>query len=126
MSTDASFAIGLVAHDDKKAALVDWVAAHQAFLSQHKLYATGTTGGRILQVLPDLDLTRLKSGPLGGDQQLGALLAEGLLDMLVFFVDPLSPQPHDVDVKALIRMATLADVPFACNPATADLIVAGR
>lgn len=126
MPAAASLTIGLVAHDDKKAALVDWSVAHRAFLSRHRLYATGTTGGRILQALPDLDLTRLKSGPLGGDQQLGALLAEGRLDMLVFFVDPLSPQPHDVDVKALIRMATLADIPFACNPATADLIVAGR
>lgn len=122
----APLAIGLVAHDDKKAALVAWAARHQAFLAGHRLYATGTTGGRILEVLPDLELTRLKSGPLGGDQQLGALLAEGRLDMLVFFVDPLSPQPHDVDVKALIRMATLADIPFACNAATADLIVAGR
>ena len=126
MSADAPLAIGLVAHDDKKAALVEWSMAHRDFLARHRLYATGTTGGRILAALPDLDLTRLKSGPLGGDQQLGALLAEGLLDMLVFFVDPLSPQPHDVDVKALIRMATLADIPFACNPATADLIVAGR
>jgi methylglyoxal synthase len=126
MLADAPLAIGLVAHDDKKAALVEWSMAHRDFLSRHKLYATGTTGGRILAALPDLDLTRLKSGPLGGDQQLGALLAENRLDMLVFFVDPLSPQPHDVDVKALIRMATLADIPFACNPATADLIVAGR
>ena len=126
MPADAPLVIGLVAHDDKKAALVDWAVTHRDFLARHKLYATGTTGGRILQALPDLDLTRFKSGPLGGDQQLGALLAEGLLDMLVFFVDPLSPQPHDVDVKALIRMATLADIPFACNPATADLIVAGR
>lgn len=126
MPADAPLAIGLVAHDDKKAALVEWSMAHRDFLSRHKLYATGTTGGRILAALPDLDLTRLKSGPLGGDQQLGALLAENRLDMLVFFVDPLSPQPHDVDVKALIRMATLVDIPFACNPATADLIVAGR
>ena len=126
MSADAPLAIGLVAHDDKKAALVEWSMAHRDFLSRHRLYATGTTGGRILAALPDLDLTRLKSGPLGGDQQLGALLAEDRLDMLVFFVDPLSPQPHDVDVKALIRMATLADIPFACNPATADLIVGGR
>lgn len=126
MTLARSLVIGLVAHDDKKAALVDWAVAHHAFLSRHRLYATGTTGGRILAALPDLDLTRLKSGPLGGDQQLGALLAEDRLDMLVFFVDPLSPQPHDVDVKALIRMATLADIPFACNPATADLIVAGR
>lgn len=126
MPADAPLAIGLVAHDDKKAALVEWSMAHRDFLSRHRLYATGTTGGRILAALPDLELTRLKSGPLGGDQQLGALLAENRLDMLVFFVDPLSPQPHDVDVKALIRMATLADIPFACNPATADLIVAGR
>jgi methylglyoxal synthase len=124
--TATPLTIGLVAHDDKKAALVAWAVAHQAFLRRHRLYATGTTGGRILDALPDLNLTRLKSGPLGGDQQLGALLAEGKLDMLVFFVDPLSPQPHDVDVKALIRMATLADIPFACNVATADLIVAGR
>jgi methylglyoxal synthase len=126
MPADSVLAIGLVAHDDKKAALVEWSMAHRDFLSRHKLYATGTTGGRILAALPDLDLTRLKSGPLGGDQQLGALLAENRLDMLVFFVDPLSPQPHDVDVKALIRMATLADIPFACNPATADLIVGAR
>lgn len=118
--------IGLVAHDDKKAALVDWAKAHGDFLQGKALFATGTTGGRILEALPELDLTRLKSGPLGGDQQLGAMIAEGRLDVLIFFVDPLSPQPHDVDVKALIRMATLADIPFACNPATADLIVACR
>ena len=117
--------IGLVAHDDRKTALVEWALAHSAFLADKTLYATGTTGGRVLEALPDLNLTRLKSGPLGGDQQLGALIAEGRLDVLIFFVDPLSPQPHDVDVKALIRMATLADIPFACNPATADLIASG-
>ena len=117
--------IGLVAHDDKKAALVDWSVAHQAFLSRHRLYATGTTGGRILQALPDLDLTRLKSGPLGGDQQLGALLAEGKLDMLVFFVDPLTAMPHDVDVKALMRLAIVYDIPMALNLATAERLVAG-
>ncbi|WP_201722862.1 methylglyoxal synthase [Caulobacter sp. BP25] len=116
--------IGLVAHDEKKAALVAWAKAHADFLKDKTLFATGTTGGRLLEALPELDLTRLKSGPLGGDQQLGAMIAEGRLDVLIFFVDPLSPQPHDVDVKALIRMATLADIPFACNPATADLIVA--
>ena len=121
----SSLTIGLVAHDDRKAALVDWACAHAPFLADKTLYATGTTGGRILEALPNLNLTRLKSGPLGGDQQMGALIAEGRLDVLIFFVDPLSPQPHDVDVKALIRMATLADIPFACNPATADLIVAG-
>ena len=117
--------LGLVAHDDRKAALVEWAKVHAAFLADKTLYATGTTGGRVLEALPDLNLTRLKSGPLGGDQQLGALIAEGRLDVLIFFVDPLSPQPHDVDVKALIRMATLADIPFACNPATADLIASG-
>jgi len=117
--------IGLVAHDDRKADLVAWALAHRAFLEGNTLYATGTTGGRILEAMPDLDLTRFKSGPLGGDQQLGALIAEGRLDVLIFFVDPLSPQPHDVDVKALIRMATLANIPFACNSATADLIAKG-
>ena len=121
----ASLTIGLVAHDDRKAALVEWARVHADFLADKTLYATGTTGGRVLEALPDLNLTRLKSGPLGGDQQLGALIAEGRLDVLIFFVDPLSPQPHDVDVKALIRMATLADIPFACNPATADLIAGG-
>ncbi|MCK5911880.1 MAG: methylglyoxal synthase, partial [Caulobacter sp.] len=103
---------------------VDWARAHADFLKGKALFATGTTGGRIREALPNLTLTRLKSGPLGGDQQLGAMIAEGRLDVLIFFVDPLSPQPHDVDVKALIRMATLANIPFACNPATADLIVA--
>ncbi|MDI1364657.1 MAG: methylglyoxal synthase [bacterium] len=117
--------LGLVAHDDRKAALVAWCLNHAGFLAGKTLYATGTTGGRILEALPDLTLTRLKSGPLGGDLQLGALIAEGRLDVLIFFVDPLSPQPHDVDVKALIRIATLANIPFACNPATADLIVTG-
>jgi len=124
-SADTSLRIGLVAHDDRKAALVEWALGHAGFLADKTLFATGTTGGRVLEALPDLNLTRLKSGPLGGDQQLGALIAEGRLDVLIFFVDPLSPQPHDVDVKALIRMATLADIPFACNPATADLIAGG-
>ncbi len=121
----APLAIGLVAHDDKKTALVEWIVAHQGFLKDKALFATGTTGGRILEALPDLNLMRLKSGPLGGDQQLGAMIAEGRLDALIFFVDPLSPQPHDVDIKALIRLATLYDIPFACSAATADLIVAG-
>ena len=122
----APLAIGLVAHDDKKAELVAWAVAHAEFLKDKALFATGTTGGRILEALPSLNLARLKSGPLGGDQQLGAMIAEDRLDVLIFFVDPLSPQPHDVDVKALIRLATLANIPFACNPATADLIVACR
>ena len=110
MPAAAPLAIGLVAHDDKKAALVDWSVAHQAFLSRHRLYATGTTGGRILQALPDLDLTRLKSGPLGGDQQLGALLAEGLLDMASQFqVELMGPDGKSragsfIDVPVRIRI----------------------
>ena len=116
-------ALGLVAHDDKKDALVAWAVRWAPTLSRFRIIATGTTGGRIAAALPNLDVTRLKSGPLGGDQQIGALIAECELDALVFFVDPLSPQPHDVDVKALIRMATLADIPFACNEATADAVM---
>ena len=114
---------GLVAHDRRKDALVAWVEAWRETLSSLRLFATGTTGARIHAALPELDITLLKSGPLGGDQQLGALIAEARIDALFFFVDPLSPHPHDVDVKALIRMATLADIPFACNRATADAIM---
>lgn len=114
---------GLVAHDRCKDALVAWVEEWSAAFSRIPLFATGTTGARIRGALPQLDVTLLKSGRLGGDQQLGALIAEGRIDALFFFVDPLSPHPHDVDVKALIRMATLADIPFACNPATADAIM---
>ena len=117
--------IGLVAHDDKKDDLCRWAEVHRHKLGQHELWGTGTTGSRVMAAT-GLEVALLKSGPLGGDQQLGAMIAEGRLDVLVFFVDPLSPQPHDVDVKALIRLATLADIPFACNPATADLIVACR
>ncbi len=104
--------------------MVEWVKQHQDRLSQTPIFATGQTGGLVLEACPNLNVTRLKSGPLGGDQQLGALIAEGKLGMLVFFVDPLSPHPHDVDVKALLRLATLYNVPFACNTATADLLLA--
>ena len=117
--------IALIAHDDKKDAFVDWAVRHRAALSRFDLVATGTTGGRVMAACPDLQVTRLKSGPLGGDQQIGALIAEGKLDGLVFFVDPLSPHPHDVDVKALTRLALVYDIPMACNPSTADLVVAG-
>ena len=115
--------LGLVAHDDKKDDMVAWAVGWAATLSRFRIVATGTTGGRIAAALPNLDVIRLKSGPLGGDQQIGALIAECKLDALVFFVDPLSPHPHDVDVKALIRMATLADIPLACNRATADAVM---
>ena len=116
-------ALGLVAHDAKKPAMADFVAAHRAALKGFDLYATGTTGARIVERCPDLTVTRLKSGPLGGDQQIGAMIAEGRLDALIFFVDPLSPHPHDVDVKALTRLALVYDIPMALNPATAERII---
>ncbi len=116
-------ALALVAHDDKKAEMADFVAAHEAVLSRFDLYATGTTGGRILERCPTLAVTRLKSGPLGGDQQIGALIADEKIDALVFFVDPLSPHPHDVDVKALTRVALVYDIPMALNRATAERLI---
>lgn len=115
--------IALVAHDAQKDDLVEWVGRHLAGLGECELVTTGTTGQRILERFPDLDLTRLKSGPLGGDQQIGALIADGRLDMLIFFVDPLTPMPHDVDVKALMRLAIVYDLPMALNAATADRIM---
>lgn len=116
-------AIGLVAHDRMKDELVAWAQGWKEALAPLSIFATGTTGGRIAEANPTLDVTRLLSGPLGGDQQLGAMIAERRIDGLVFFVDPLSPHPHDVDVKALIRVATLVDIPFACNRATADAVM---
>ena len=115
--------LGLVAHDLKKELMVEFVEHHRAFLTPFDLYATGTTGARILAQCPNLRLTRLKSGPLGGDQQIGAMIAEGRLDALFFFVDPLSPMPHDVDVKALTRIAEVYDIPLALNATTADLLI---
>lgn len=115
-------AVGLVAHDKKKDDMAQWAARHKDKLSRFSLYATGTTGGRIIEET-GLDLVRLKSGPLGGDAQLGAMIVEGQLDALVFFIDPLTAMPHDVDVKALIRLATLYDVPFAINSSTADALM---
>ncbi len=116
-------AIALIAHDQKKAEMADFAARHVEILQRHRLVATGTTGGRILEVCPDLNLTRLKSGPLGGDQQIGALIATGEISVLIFFTDPLTPLPHDVDVKALTRLATVYDVPMALNRATAELLI---
>jgi len=115
--------VGLVAHDKKKADLIEWSKAHADALRRHALYATGTTGAGIVAAT-GLKITLLKSGPLGGDAQLGAMIVEGQLDALVFYVDPLTAMPHDVDVKALTRLATLYDVLFAVNPATADAILA--
>lgn len=114
--------IGLVAHDQKKPDLASWAAHHKSTLARHDLFATGTTGGVIAKTT-GLDITCLKSGPLGGDAQLGAMIAEEKLDILIFFIDPLSALPHDVDVKALTRLATLYNVPFACNRSTATAIL---
>ncbi len=116
--------IALIAHDEKKDDLVAFCRAHEAFLSGCNLVATGTTGGLVQDAMPALKVRRMKSGPLGGDQQIGALIAEGLIDVLVFFVDPLTPMPHDVDVKALMRLATVYDIPMALNEATAEIVLA--
>jgi methylglyoxal synthase len=115
--------IALIAHDQKKDDMADFARRHQAKLMDWRIVATGTTGGRIKDAVPELDVTRLKSGPLGGDQQIGALISTGEVDMLVFFVDPLTPMPHDVDVKALMRLATVYDIPMALNLATADILM---
>ncbi len=117
-------AIALVAHDQMKAAMVEFVRDHQSVLAEFPLYATGTTGARILEACPDLDVTRLKSGPVGGDQQIGALIAEAKISALIFFIDALSPMPHDVDVKALTRLAVHYDIPMALNRRTADILLA--
>ncbi len=120
---DDELVIALIAHDARKDALVDWVGKHLDALGHRALVATGTTGARILAAHPALRLTCVKSGPMGGDQQIGAMIAEGRLGMLIFFVDPLTPMPHDVDVKALTRLAEVYDLPMALNTATADLLI---
>ena len=115
--------VGLVAHDAMKGTLVSWVSENLAALNDLQFFATGTTTRALKKAHPDLEITALKSGPLGGDQQLGAMICEGRLDVLIFFQDPMTAQPHDVDVKALVRLSTLYDVPLACNPATANLLI---
>jgi methylglyoxal synthase len=117
--------IALVAHDQKKDDLVAFCSEHRQVLARCRLVATGTTGGRIAERCAELDITRVKSGPLGGDQQIGAQIAEGAVDALIFFIDPLSPHPHDVDVKALTRLAVVYDIPMALNAATAELLIRG-
>lgn len=125
--------VALVAHDNMKRDLAEWVDWNCNVLATHPLVCTGTTGKMVEKTLTartdgscnvdDLDITLLKSGPLGGDQQLGALIAEGKINAVIFFCDPMSAQPHDVDVKALLRISTLYNVPIALNRATADFLI---
>lgn len=114
--------IALIAHDNKKQDMREWARYNLHLLVEHELFATATTG-RILQDELGLDVTCFRSGPYGGDQQIGARIAEGEIDLLVFFWDPLEPHPHDPDVKALLRVAVVCNIPVACNRATADFMI---
>lgn len=124
--------IGIVAHDNRKKDIIEWVAYNWKELSQHDLICTGTTGKMVKNTLDEKchehgavppTVTLLRSGPLGGDQQLGAMICEGKVDLLIFFWDPMQPQPHDVDVKALLRITVLYNIPTASNRSTADFMV---
>lgn len=115
--------LALIAHDSRKDELVAFVSSRQQALAGFPLVGTGMTGTRILEACPDLNMERVKSGPLGGDQQIGARIAEGNICGLIFFIDPLTPMPHDVDVKALMRLAALYDIPMALNASTAAMLM---
>jgi len=114
--------IGLVAHDNKKRDLVEWAKFNRDLLAHHRIYATGTTGQMLEEEL-GFEVVKLQSGPLGGDQQIGAKIADGEIDFLIFFWDPLEPMPHDPDVKALLRMAVVWNIPIACNRSSADFMI---
>ncbi|WP_228548334.1 methylglyoxal synthase [Sporosarcina obsidiansis] len=114
--------IALIAHDEKKAELVNFTIAYEHLFAKHDLYATGTTGKRIMQET-DLSVNRLMSGPLGGDQQIGAMIATGQLDLILFFRDPLTAQPHEPDVSALLRLCDVYGIPLATNLASAELLL---
>lgn len=114
--------IALVAHDHKKTDLMEWAMHNQASLAKHELFATGTTG-KLLEEALDRPVKKLMSGPLGGDQQIGAMIANGEIDMMFFFWDPMEAQPHDSDVRALLRLCVAWNIPMACDRATADFIM---
>ena len=114
--------IAIVAHDNRKPELMDWAFYNRTTLARHQLYGTGTTGKMREEIL-DQSVTKLLSGPLGGDQQIGAMIAEERIDMLIFFWDPMAAQPHDPDIKALLRLCVVWNIPMACNRATADFLV---
>lgn len=116
--------IALIAHDKKKASLVEFAIAYKEILAQHELYATGTTG-RLIEEETGLSITKFRSGPLGGDQQIGAMIANNDMDMVIFFRDPLTAQPHEPDVSALVRLCDVYHIPLATNMGTAEILLKG-